>query len=548
MPYPLLFSLIGTLTGLVIVFTGSNIFQFTLVLLVGAFSLTWGKLTNPNLVKSMIGITIVLVGLTLWGYIQFYLNRSHEFRRELMPFYFIGLIQITIISVAFIQSWKSTKPHYSYSDLFENAWNNHFFILFAGLLTGGFLLVLLLGTALFDSIGIKISKIIWQDEVITVLAGALIGAGIGISRDFDSLIFKIRSVFFAIFRIMAYLAAVIAILFAISLPFTYTELFQNKSTSIILLSLVAVSILLLNTLVDKGSSKLPKWSNWIFSLQITLLPILALLSVYAISIRIIQYGLMPNRVIAISLALLLSLYGMSYLYQLLKHRGHWSKGLIKTNPVLALMWLALLIGLLSPILDPTRLSVNNQLQRLKTNQVKINQFDFYALEHRLGKPGKEEIKEIKTWKDHPQFALIQQRTANIKQPNNYRKPSRKLESSIEIIGESSDLLKELQDKQKNRCFKPAACFIKLMNVSSTNNRNPEAMIFKFSKERNNKYRFSGTLHKYNNWWSTAKYYKSEKKVTKKEMADMIDTLKQDQQKLIAPVYQDVEVGGVKLRQ
>lgn len=548
MPYPFLFSIIGTLTGLVIVFTDSNIFQFTLVLLVGTFSLIWGKLTHSNTVKSMIGITIVLVGLTFWGYIQFHLNRSHGFRRELMPFFFIGLTQITIISTAFIQSWKSSKPRYSYPDLFENAWNNQFFILFAGLLTGGFLLVLLLGTTLFDSIGIKASKIIWQDEVITVLAGALIGAGIGISREFDSLIFKIRSVFFAIFHIMAYLAAVITILFAISLPFTYSELFHNKSTSIILLSLVAVSILLLNTLVDKGSNKLPKWSNWIFSLQITLLPILALLSVYAISLRIMQYGLMPKRVVAISLALLLSLYGLAYLYQLIKYRGHWSNGLIKTNPTLALMWATLLIGLLSPILDPNRLSVNNQLQRLKSNQIDINQFDFFALEHRLGKRGKEAIKEIKTWQEHPQFALIKQLTANIKQPSNFRKPSRKLESSIEVIGKSSDLLKELQDDQKSRCFKPASCFIKQMNVSSNKNKNPEAMIFKFSKERNNKYRFSGTLHRYNDWWGIAKYYNSSKNVTKKEMTEMIDALKQGQQKLIMPVYQDIEIGGVKLRQ
>ncbi len=393
MSYPVLFSIIGAITGLIVsqisIHTHSsnvNDLLFTLILLVSIFDFIWKKQNTANLMKSLIVMGVILFSLTFW----FIWNDYHNIRR-LSPLLFFALIQITVICTAFIQSWKTEKPHLKYSDLFENAWNNHFFLLFSALLMGGFLAVLALGTALFKSIGIDLENFIWSKEVTPVIIATLIGAGIGISREYGSLIFKIRSVFFAIFRVMAYLSAGIVILFTLSLPFSLDSLFQNKNTSFILLSVVAISILLLNTLIDTsnntGNEKLPPWRNRIFSAQIILLPFLSLLSVYAISIRLFQYGAMPKRIIALTIALLLTCYGLAYLYQLIKRKGNWTNGLVTINPPLAMLWVAALIALASPLLDPVRLSVNNQVTRLQNNIVNPDKFDFYALKLRLGKRG-----------------------------------------------------------------------------------------------------------------------------------------------------------------
>lgn len=569
MRYPILFSIIGAITGLIISQTaihsdssGMGYFLFAHVLLVAVFSFIWKKQPTLTIIKSLVVMAIILFGLTAW-----YVWNDYQSVRRFSLLLPVALIQITVICTSFIQSWKPSKPHFTYTNLFENAWNNHFFLIFSALLTGGFLAVLGLGTALFDNIGIEISDLIWSKELTPIIVATLVGAGIGISREYDSLIFKIRGVFFAIFRVMAYLAAAIVILFVISLPFTVDTLFQNRNTSLILLSLVAISILLLNTLVDTSEasdeSTLPVWRNRIFSVQIVLLPILSLLSVYAISIRIMQYGLMPKRVVAIAIAALLSIYSLVYLYQLITRKGNWVNGLARINPPLAGLWVAMLIVLASPLIDPVRLSVNSQVARLQSNHISPDIFDFYALKHRLGKRGKAAIADMRTWKDHPQFSLIEEK---IESASSSRHPSRSL-INITVIGEKPAEYEKLKSTFRPwRCNAKNPCFVKQIAMNKTDKK--QVMVFSFKEGAP-----EARLYFYDGWWqlgqtfSTIKGFSPEmppvprafrenqkeknkmsKSDQKKQMKMIIDALKQDTQKLIEPNYLDLEIGGIKLRQ
>ncbi len=591
MSYPVLFSIIGAITGLIasqlsihIHSPSINYFLFAHILLVANFSFIWKKQPTSTMIKSLVVMGAILFGLTAW-----FIWQDYHHTRRLSPLFIASLIQITVICTAFIQSWKPDKPHYVYSDLFENAWNNHFFLIFSGLLTAGFLLVLGLGTSLFDSIGIKVSNIIWSKEITPVIVATLVGAGIGISREYGSLIFKIRSVFFAIFRVMAYLAASIVILFTASLPFSVNTLFDNRNTSFILLSVVAISILLLNTLVDtskdKDAEKLPVWKNRIFSAQIILLPFLSLLSVYAISLRILQYGLMPKRVIAITIAVLLSIYSLAYLYQLIKRKGHWTNGLAKINPPLAGLWVAMLIALSSPLIDPVRLSVNNQVERLQTSKVTPDQFDFYALKYRLGKRGEVAIKDMRSWKDHPQFALIEK---HLDSSLPHHRAKKKL--SITVIGEPLPKLEEITSHYKKwRCNTQTPCFIKKMKVSSEDKFEAVVFIFEGALDRHYK-RLIADLYEYDTktailsntgetsgrWYKVNTFRMEQKKpvihinmnhtnnkaqsleqaraeldakyISKNKMKKIIEELKQDKQKLIQPKYYNIEIDGLRLLQ
>jgi len=555
MSYPVLFSIVGAITGLVLsmifafrisITTWDIVLIFTLGLLSSSFVLMWGKLSTKNLIKVIGIMAIVLFGLAFWFLVH--VDRSSQ---EVLFYY--ALIQITMIVTSFAQSWKSDNPHFSYADLFENAWNNHFFILFAGLLTGGFLLVLVLGTTLFNSIGIDVKELIWNVYVIPVLIGALVGAGVGISREHESLIFKIRSVFFAIFRIMAYLTAVIVLLFSASLPFSITTLFENRITSIILLSLVAVSILLLNTLVDKESKKLSPWANRLFSVQLVLLPFLALLSLYAISLRVHQYGLMPNRVIALGAASLLSIYTLTYAYQLIKHRGQWNLGLTKTNPALAMLWVVSLAAIVSPVLDPVRLSVNNQLARLESSHVSPDEFDFNTLTYRLGKRGKQAYKTIEAWTDHPQLAEIKAELAAIPNPETYRSKPIKKELAVTILGDETRSLTKLKNRYAKayRCNIKMPCFIKKMKIETTSNE--QAVMFYFDKNGTRSYRLNAEVYEeeggLSGWWRKKQDFLAyPDPFGDKRKKELIKVLEQGELKLIQATYFDFEVDGIELRQ
>jgi hypothetical protein len=576
MPLPILFAIIGAVTGLFVSQLAINLddknitlFLFSQVILVAVFAFIWKKQNTANIVKAMLVMGGLLFGLSYW-----FVSQGYNEGSRYSPLFILALIQISIIITAFIQSWRPKKPHFIYSDLFENAWNNHFYLIFSAFLTIGFLLVLGLGTQLFESIGFKISKIIWSKEITPVIVGTLIGTGIGISREYSNLIFKIRGVFFAIFQVMAYLAAAIVIFFTISLPFSLETLFDNRNTSMILLSVVALSILLLNTLVDsvtadddaepiiegaltatEKQSPLPIWKNRIFSLQIILLPLLSLLSVYAISLRIMQYGFMPRRIIAIIVALSLSLYSLAYAYQLFKRKSQWTQGLASVNPPLAIFWVAILIALSSPLLDPMRLSVNNQVQRLQSNKVSVDEFDFKALKYRLGKRGKEALEKVLRWNQHPEYAAIKN---NIEKLPERRKDREKF---IQVIGEAPPEVASLKSNFNQwRCNDSSPCYIKQLDIIGSDNRennDKKVMLFFFDEGS-----FSAELYEYKKQWKLLTVYgsrrlnrppftpfdKGQQKITSTQMKQIIEVLRKNKEKLIKPKYMDLDIGGIKLRQ
>ena len=542
---PLLFSIIGAVTGLIVsqvgIYAESTavaLYLFGAVLLVINVLLLWGKQTTRFIVLNLGAVAMGLALLISWNVWQEYYAI-----RKIAPLFIIALIQIGIIATTFAQSWKADKPHYVYADLFENGWNNHFFFLFSALLTGGFLLILLLGTTLFDSIGLDVSDIIWNKHVTPIIVATLVGAGIGISREHESLIFKIRSVFFALFKVMAYLAAAIVILFAISLPFSWQGLFSNDSTSIILLSLVGVSILLLNTLVDEDSKPIAVWSNRIFRVQIALLSVFSLLSVYAIILRIQQYGLMPNRIVALSIAIMLALYGISYAYQMLKQRGQWGKGIAASNPLLAMIWLGVLIALSSPLLDPVRLSVNSQLERLQSGKASVETFDFYALKYRLGKKGEEALEEIRRWKDHPDYALFEKYSD---QPNSrINSPSQPI--IFTMLGEEPLHFSALKESYSAyRCNKKQPCFVKMLDMDRDNVK--EALVIDF---KNNYISVDILEYEAEDPQREKKWVRQRSLSTylsgNQSIEQSIEALKAGKLKLLRPRYNDLQLGEVELR-
>lgn len=542
MSKPILFSIIGAITGLIVsqVSHHSHInniefILFSFCLLVTSFTLLWDKVSNAILIKSL-----CILGLTLSVTTFYYFFQGYEsiHRTDLTPAFIFGLIQITSLCTTFFQSWKTNKPYYHYDDLFENAWNNHFFYIFSGILTGAFLLILGLGGLLFDTLGFDVSDWIWDDKTTPIIIGALLGAGIGISRDYDQLIYKFRSIFFALFKVLAYLTAAILILFALVLPFFIRKLFEHEHTSQILLSIVAISILLLNALKDTEFGKSSKLPKRIFNTQIILLPIFTALSMYAISLRIEQYGLMPYRIIALWIALLIGAHTLGYLIQLIKNKGEWTLGFARINPPLAFLWVISIILLCSPVLDPVKLSVNNQVARLKNNIVEPDKFDFYALKHRLGDRGEKALEDISKWEDHPQIEKIKELVKNPK----ITSPGKTL--SITLIGEAPENLETLKKNYSSwRCNTKSPCFIKQMKLNDDGNKQP--MVFYFQLRGKNTYKMFTDYYQYDQHWKKIMTLTSES-FKEEDLTKMIKSIKTEEPKLIQPTYLDFELNGIKV--
>ncbi|PID49177.1 MAG: hypothetical protein CR991_08100 [Proteobacteria bacterium] len=66
------------------------------------------------------------------------------------------------------------------------------------------------------------------------------------------------------------------------------------------------------------------WANWIFRIQIVLQPLLSALALYALAVRVSQYGLTPTRTLGLLLGGLLWIYALAYLKTLASPaEPHW---------------------------------------------------------------------------------------------------------------------------------------------------------------------------------------------------------------------------------
>jgi hypothetical protein len=121
-----------------------------------------------------------------------------------------------------------------------------------------------------------------------------------------------------------------------------------------------------------------------------LLTPLVILAVLGLSLRIGQYGLTPDRIIAAACALVGAAYAAGYGWAALSPfwcKGDWMRPLERTNIWTALLTVAVILLLFSPALDPARLSVMDQVARLGRGAVTPDKFDYRFLRFESGKVG-----------------------------------------------------------------------------------------------------------------------------------------------------------------
>jgi hypothetical protein len=75
--------------------------------------------------------------------------------------------------------------------------------------------------------------------------------------------------------------------------------------------------------------------------------------------------------------------------------GAWMKALEATNIAMAFVVVAVLVALFTPLADPRRLSVNDQVARLESGKVKVEAFDYEFLRFGAGRYGKDALGRLK---------------------------------------------------------------------------------------------------------------------------------------------------------
>jgi len=336
----------------------------------------------------------------------------------------LSMIIALYCSMVFIQTWKETENFsFPYPLLFQYGWNNGFIVMLAMAFTLAFALLLLIWAGLFKLIDISLFQNIFKEKVFVLTVGfAAFATGLSLARENIKVIEMFRRLTFSFIKGLLPLLAFIGILFALTLLFTGLDLlFSTLSATGLMLTVVVLAVWFINGLYQDGQLNAPYPSAVRFLVQglLLVLPVYSFIAIYAMLLRIDQYGLMPDRIYGIVVAFKLCLYSLGYAAAVLFATDRWMKKLEKVNVYIACLIIAFALLLHSPVLDVTRLSVNNQLSRLQSGKVSAADFDYAALQFKLGKAGKAGLDELLSETEHADYRVIVKNIEKVRKAKNY---------------------------------------------------------------------------------------------------------------------------------
>ncbi|WP_165842948.1 DUF4153 domain-containing protein [Phenylobacterium deserti] len=285
----------------------------------------------------------------------------------------------------------------SYGRYFDDGWRDGVRLVLAAAFVGALWLLLALAAALFGLIGLEIvGQLIqrgWFAIPVTTLFFAM---AIHLTDVRAALVRGARTLGLTLLAWLAPVMTLIAAGFLLSLPFTgLAPLWETGKASPILLGAAAALIILINAAYQDGERPdfPPAVLRWTVRAASLVLVPLALIALYGVGLRVAQRGLTPDRIYALVCLVPAAVYGFGYAWAAVT-RGPWMRRLEPTNIVAAHLVVALIVLVFSPVIDPVRLSVNDQVDRLRSGKVSAELFDYSFLRWDAGDRGKRALQTL----------------------------------------------------------------------------------------------------------------------------------------------------------
>ena len=302
----------------------------------------------------------------------------------------------------------------SYPSYFDSAWKLLIQIQFSVLFVGAFWAVLGLGAAMFKLIELSffmdLLKEPWFAIPVTAFAFA---CALHLTDVRPAIVQGIRNLLLVLLSWILPLAVLIIGAFLASMPFTGMEhLWATRHASALLLSAAAVLVILINTAFQNGAIADQVARVLRVSARLAcglLLPLIAI-ATYALGLRVGEYGWTTDRIIAACCLAVAGCYALGYAWAASRRSG-WLAPIASVNIATAFIILAVLLALFSPVLDPARTSVADQMARLENGQQRADNFDFDYLRFEGKRYGSAALEQLKTTTQGRDAALLQIKAA-----------------------------------------------------------------------------------------------------------------------------------------
>lgn len=324
-------------------------------------------------------VTAALVGLAVLRYAS-----AREFFATPLPT--LATIVVAALPVPFLIA--AARPGWrDYPALFEEAWSIVIRFAAASAFTGLCWLLVLLSDQVLRIVGVElISRLLDHDLTIFALTGAALGLGVAVVWELAGSLAP--HLVLRLLRLLLPVVLAVMLVFLAVLPFRGLEgLVQGLSPTALLLSMVGAGVALVAIAVDRNEAEAAKSPLVLRSAQgmALILPLVAVLALWALWLRVAQHGLTPERLFLGVVGLIGLGYGLTYALSVLRGPG-WMARIRRGNLGMALAVIAAAALWLTPVFNAEAISARDQVQRFLAGRTDVADLDLQALD-RWGVPG-----------------------------------------------------------------------------------------------------------------------------------------------------------------
>lgn len=304
----------------------------------------------------------------------------------------------------------------AYATHFDIAWKLGVQLAFSALFTGVAWLVLTLGAQLFELVKLDfltgLMRKPWFAIPVTAFAFA---CAMHLTDVRPAIVRGIRGLLLVLLSWLLPVTVLLVGGFLATLPFTgLAPLWNTKHAATVLLCAAAAFVVLVNAAWQHGGDEtaVARPVRVCARIAALLLAPLVAIAVYALFLRVRDYGWTADRVSAAACMLVAACYTIGYFRAGL--RAGWLPSLARVNIATAFVAVGVLLALFSPLLDPARVSVASQLDRLATGRVKPDAFDYAYLRFDGQRFGRAALDRLERSAGGPDAALVRQRIASVR--------------------------------------------------------------------------------------------------------------------------------------
>lgn len=283
----------------------------------------------------------------------------------------------------------------SYNGYFETAWKLAIQLLFSVFFVGALFLVLWLGAELFMLVKLGFLRTLLQQSWFNVpVICVAFSCAMHVTDVRPAIVRGIRTLLLVLLSWILPVAVVLVTGFLCTLPFTgLTALWETRHATAVLLGTATVLLVLINAAFQNGAAivALPLRVG-ARTAAILILPVI-MVAIYALGLRVAQYGWSADRVIAAAYLLVTTCYAIGYLWAAYEY-DTWLQPLTTVNIYTALLVLAVLLALFTPLADPARIGVQSQMARLAEGKIAAAEFDFHYLRYEGGRYGRAALGQL----------------------------------------------------------------------------------------------------------------------------------------------------------